>query len=782
MKPGASKYRVGSQIGHPKLLAAVMVGLMMVSFLAVIPSRNANAAAVLEIIPVTWDVLGLDSVNPNAGPALYPVGSRVCNRGDASAVNLNIDFSFVTANGNISLVSDAKQVLPALSPNDCQDFFFNVAVIRSASAYNQTATFIVVASADELTPVTSTTRTLYVESLVSQPNPTLTNLSGPTQVVVGNTYQYVIGGGIIVPDHQQIEHFIDFAPDMFRVESVVVVYGTATNPPGPTNDKIYTNACGWDSGARQCTIPGQGVGGNLSVIYNVKILKKDTTTLNYSIYGYQSATDEFSYQSGPTTGLNVVAVDATLTPTVTSTPTLTSTPTVTGTPPTPTQTATITPTPTITHTPTITGTVTPIINLVKSVNPTQAQVGQFFTFTIQVSNTGNGSVTNAVLTDPFPNVLTVTGVNSTLGTGSINSSTRTVTVNFGNLDPGRSATVTILAQVNNTATTTIDLTNTATMTYTFGATTLSRSSNSVIYRVLGSSTLPGTGGMPAQTPTYPISALILIIGVFIAALGLGLVAYALWARSKNSSWGTFFLRTGLILVAAGLVFGLLSWALQPGQTPSEQLGADNPTETPILVNPQDGAASENPFLAYLPTPTPATLPDYPIPSPTLDGSAQDSESTDASAVERILIPALGLDTVVKYVPFDGFTWMIGGLRQEVAWMGDTSWPGLGANTGLAGHVTLADGSDGPFRYLADLQSGDIVTLYTEKNVYTYQVREQKVSGVSDFSVVSVTEKPQITLITCTNWSDELKLYKDRLIVAADLVKVEAIQQNVSQGN
>jgi len=36
-----------------------------------------------------------------------------------------------------------------------------------------------------------------------------------------------------------------------------------------------------------------------------------------------------------------------------------------------------------------------------------------------------------------------------------------------------------------------------------------------------------------------------------------------------------------------------------------------------------------------------------------------------------------MDTVVKYVPYDGLTWLIAGLQQEIAWMGDTSWPGLG---------------------------------------------------------------------------------------------------------
>jgi len=176
------------------------------------------------------------------------------------------------------------------------------------------------------------------------------------------------------------------------------------------------------------------------------------------------------------------------------------------------------------------------------------------------------------------------------------------------------------------------------------------------------------------------------------------------------------------------------------------------------------------------TPTPATLPDYPIPSPTSKPAVgPDGGPPDSSAISRIVIPAMGLDTVVKFVPYDGFTWAIAGLKQEVAWMGDTSWPGLGKNTGLAGHVTLVDGSNGPFRYLADLRAGDIISVSTQENMYTYKVREQVVVEDSNFSVLEPTDKPQLTLITCTNWDKDLKLYLNRLVVYADLAKVEPIK-------
>ena len=147
---------------------------------------------------------------------------------------------------------------------------------------------------------------------------------------------------------------------------------------------------------------------------------------------------------------------------------------------------------------------------------------------------------------------------------------------------------------------------------------------------------------------------------------------------------------------------------------------------------------------------------------------------DDSPVTRIVIPAMNLDTVARYVPYSDDTWLIGGLRWEIAWMGDTSWPGLGSNTGLAGHVDFADGSAGPFWNLKDLKAGDQVVVYTQRNIFVYQVRAQKIVEDSDLSVIDPSDTPQITLITCTNWDSGLRMYVKRLVVFADLVSVQPV--------
>jgi LPXTG-site transpeptidase (sortase) family protein len=149
---------------------------------------------------------------------------------------------------------------------------------------------------------------------------------------------------------------------------------------------------------------------------------------------------------------------------------------------------------------------------------------------------------------------------------------------------------------------------------------------------------------------------------------------------------------------------------------------------------------------------------------------------DASPVTRVVIPGLNLEARVRYVPFEGLSWPVEGLREDVAWLGNTSWPGLGSNTVLAGHVTVQGLGDGPFRYLEELETGDEIVVYTEKGVYTYAVREQMTVDETHLGVTMPTIRPQLTLITCTGWDTELSIYRFRRVVVADLIRNELVER------
>ena len=421
-----------------------------------------------------------------------------------------------------------------------------------------------------------------------------------------------------------------------------------------------------------------------------------------------------------------------------------------------------------------TGTANPSITL--SVSPSQARTNQNVTYTIVVKNNGTAAATDVIVTDTFSSYLNILSAKTTKGTAVANTSTRKVTVSIDVLDVDETATITVVARVNTTASSNLTISNSASMTYKFGGSTYSKSSNVASFQLLATSTLPGTGGFEQNTQQTTPFWLSLISAVLLGLTGLAVILYGVWRWRKSTKWDSWYLKFGMIMTVSGLVF-LIVANLLSSMSNDNKLSLNTLAKKPLIQStPVDESSDTEFWVQYLTTEEPEVLPDFPIPEPTFQPTAGPEEnSPDTSPVVRIAIPALNMDTVVKYVPYDGLTWLIGGLKQEVAWMGDTSWPGLGGNTGLAGHVTLRSGGFGPFRYLSNLQTGDRVYLYTEENVYTYRVNEQRVVEETDMSVLQQTDGSTITLITCTDWDENTGFYKKRLAVSAVLDDIENTQ-------
>ncbi len=342
--------------------------------------------------------------------------------------------------------------------------------------------------------------------------------------------------------------------------------------------------------------------------------------------------------------------------------------------------------------------------------------------------------------------------------------TNSFTVSLGDVYPNETITITASVKVNSTLIQTLSLQNTVTMTYD----SLRSLTASVNYKVVYS-TLPGTGQLPLNWRQY------LFWQGFSdrwwwGGLGLGAVFFG-FRPGKQKRLRTWLGMIALLLLIVGLVVGCSGTPTSDTTTSGGeplQLASTVPSQTAIPYQP--ASAFSTPETQPL-----LTLPDYPIPTPVISATPAVGEpELDTSPVVRIVIPVLLLDTVVKYVPYDGFTWLIGGLSREVAWLGNTSWPGLGSNTSLAGHVTVAGYGDGPFRYLEDVPVGEIIILYTERSIYTYQVRESRITTADDMAVTLGTDNPQVTLITCVDWDDETEMYLNRLIVYGDLVRVEPV--------
>jgi LPXTG-site transpeptidase (sortase) family protein len=464
----------------------------------------------------------------------------------------------------------------------------------------------------------------------------------------------------------------------------------------------------------------------------------------------------------------------TATPTETSTPTTTDTPTATGT-----ATGTATATPTITGTPptpTATGTLTVIPSLLVDVLPNQAKVNESFTFTIVVGNSGSGpSHNNNVVNSSFPSYMSVSTV--TTSKGIITKLTRSFTIYIGDIAPGEQVTIIAIARVNSSPAQNETQTEIVTLTYDVG---LSKTASHT-YLVLGQ-TLPGTGELPLSWREARLKPASTIPGLLLIGLGVILLVFMFWLRGRSQKANLWLAAGGALLVIVGFIYASITFGMF---NPDHHTALSLMTPTYNVVNaqaqPAVASATSLPWRPASAYSTPdtvipiVTLPDYPIPTPDITVTPSPGQTEpDTSPVVRIVIPAMFLDTVVKYVPYDGSTWLINGLRQEIAWMGDTSWPGLGSNTGLAGHITVAGMGDGPFRHLDELPAGELVLLYTERNIYTYQVRASQVTDAGDMSVTLPTDNPQISLITCIDWDDETDTYLNRLVVIADLVRSEPI--------
>ena len=318
-----------------------------------------SAHAALSVTPATWNVIGLDSNNVNAGPNTYLVGVRVCNTGGAPVNNIVGTLVWDSFNVNINTSGFNPVTFDTLAAGQCTNLFFNVTVTRTTAAYNTARRYHINVTADgEPTYTTPTPREVFVEKLVSQNRNETISVTYPPVVIVGQTTQFVVTAKTAPGGYEQLETFLSFPNTMFQVLSISTNYGT---PAGATNNQIYADACGWQSDPtlpnyRSCVGPANYSGGKagdtITTTYTVRVIAAGTTSLNSMIYDFSGS----SYHYGNT------VVTATLT-----------------------------------------AQLPPNVALVKSVSPSGTQrPGTDLTYTINFSNTGDVAAQQLVVTDPVP--------------------------------------------------------------------------------------------------------------------------------------------------------------------------------------------------------------------------------------------------------------------------------------------------------------------------------------------------------------------------------------------
>ena len=91
--------------------AYLFVGIAIVLAGVVLQPHSAFAADI-SVTPITWDIIGLDSNDPQTGPNQFPVGVRVCNNtaGDATNVTGTFQWDIGGDSNQTSVISVAVTV------------------------------------------------------------------------------------------------------------------------------------------------------------------------------------------------------------------------------------------------------------------------------------------------------------------------------------------------------------------------------------------------------------------------------------------------------------------------------------------------------------------------------------------------------------------------------------------------------------------------------------------------------------------------------------------------
>ncbi len=184
-----------------------------------------------------------------------------------------------------------------------------------------------------------------------------------------------------------------------------------------------------------------------------------------------------------------------------------------------------------------------------------------------------------------------------------------------------------------------------------------------------------------------------------------------------------------------------------------------------LTIPLSGRVPRSPTPTPLMASSPTSTPE-PVPSPT---ASETNNSTEPSSPrpppatappDRIVAPAIGLDAPVvsvgwKTVEENGQTvteWEV--ADYAAGWHKTSAYPGHIGNTVISGHHNIRGEV---FRYVVNLEPGDIVDLYVGPTVYRYVVTEKyilKEKGMppevrrENARWIAPTNDERLTLVTC----------------------------------
>ncbi len=268
---------------------------------------------------------------------------------------------------------------------------------------------------------------------------------------------------------------------------------------------------------------------------------------------------------------------------------------------------------------------------------------------------------------------------------------------------------------------------------------------------------------------------LLIVGGLLILAGLG---WGLWGRVNAPPPPTIGEAGAVVLAVTAPALSIIT--TEPTLLPPTAI--PSPTLAPVQASP-----GEDPTPELLPDWT--VTPDQPDPTPTPRSSTPTPASPEedlrptATPVPRaekppthIAAPAIDMDAKVVPMGWEMVDrkgrmvsqWVV--PRQEAGWHMNSALPGHGENVVVSGHHNIGSKV---FRYVVDLEPGDVITLDADGRPYEYVVTEKyilKEAGMplkvrrTNAQWFMPTGDERLTLVTC--WPYQWPGNTHRVIVVA----------------
>lgn len=138
-------------------------------------------------------------------------------------------------------------------------------------------------------------------------------------------------------------------------------------------------------------------------------------------------------------------------------------------------------------------------------------------------------------------------------------------------------------------------------------------------------------------------------------------------------------------------------------------------------------------------------------------------------VDTLIIPKINVDAPIVYMQSYDNNQILEDIKRGVGHYLGTAKPGRVGNSFLTAHSSYYWWSGGEynqvFANLDKLELGDLIYAYNDGDKFVYRVSAKFIIRPSETGVLNQTDKPMMTLMTCTPIGTNLK----RLIIQAELV-------------